>query len=70
MQNVTVLQLGDSEAVSEAVSEARRICEAHGLEWPGNETLAAVLVGELLKREVVVSEVDSLGVRLPNGMRP
>ena len=50
------------EQVSEALAEARRICEAHGVDFPRHERVVCALLSALLSKQVVFEQVTPTGI--------
>ena len=56
-----------SEQVCEAVAEARRICEANGLDLARHQEIACTIITQLLSKQVWYEQVTPTGIRIPNG---
>lgn len=54
------------EQVSEALAEARRICEAHGVTYPDHEQIVCALMQHLLSKQVVFEQISPAGVLMNN----
>lgn len=54
------------EQVSEALAEAKRICEAHGVDFPRHEDIVCALLTQLLSKQVWYEQVTPAGVVLNN----
>lgn len=58
------------EQVSEALAEARRICEAHGVDYPRHEQIVCTLVTQLLSKQVWYEQVTPTGLVLDGQQFP